>query len=216
MRQPVPDSAHTRPARVTSAHVTKEQPFEVVQRYDDFELRRYPSHVVAEVSAHLPFDQAGNAAFRSLFGYITGQNRSQTSVAMTAPVVPSSNTAEKVAMTAPVIQHGSDEGGYTVAFVLPATMTAQTAPEPTNPKVVIRTVPSSLAAAARYSGRWSRASYERHLESLLRALEAEGLSAVGAPRLARFDPPFKPWFLRRNEVVVDVTDHRKSNEAKQR
>ena len=186
--------------------MTEEQPFEVVRSRDGFELRRYPSHVVAEVTTRLPFEQAGNAAFRMLFGYITGQNRSQASVAMTAPVVQTPGSAQKVAMTAPVIQQPVDDGGYTVAFVLPSTMTAETAPEPTSPEVTIRTVPPSLAAAIRYSGRSSRASYERHLESLLQAVEAEGLRAVGTPRLARFDPPFKPWFLRRNEVVVDVAD----------
>ena len=216
VRQPVPDSAQTRPARVASNVVAEEQPFEVVQRFDQFELRRYPSHVVAEVNTRLPFDQAGNAAFRALFGYITGQNRSRTSVAMTVPVVQSAGTAEKVPMTAPVTQHGTDEGGYTVAFVLPASMTAQTAPEPTNPDVVIRTVLPTLAAATRYSGRSSRDSYERHLATLLEAIRAEGLELAGAPRLARFDAPFKPWFLRRNEVVINVVDNRESSDTKQR
>ncbi len=191
--------------------MTEEQPFEVVQRFDEFELRRYPSHVVAEISTRLPFDQAGNAAFRSLFGYITGENLSRTSVAVTAPTVQTAGAAESVAMTAPVTQHGTDECGYTVAFVLPASMTERTAPAPTNPDVVIRTVPPTLAAATRFSGRSSRASYERHLERLLEAIRGEGLEPAGAPRLARFDPPFKPWFLRRNEAVIDVADNRKGN-----
>ena len=186
--------------------MTEQQPFEVVRRYDGFELRRYPSHVVAEVTVDQPFDQAGNTAFRYLFAYITGQNRSRTSVAMTAPVVQSAGAAQKVAMTAPVIQHSTEGGGYAVAFVLPATMTEETAPEPTDPQVSIRTVPPSLAAVTRYSGRWSQDSYERHRNALLQAIEAEGLKVVGTPRFARFDPPFKPWFLRRNEVVVDVED----------
>ena len=82
--------------------------------------------------------------------------------------------------------------------------------------MVIRTVPPTLAAATRYSGRSSRDSYERHLESLLEAIRAEGLEPAGVPRLARFDPPFKPWFLRRNEVVIDVADNRKSNDKEQR
>lgn len=56
----------------------------------------------------------------------------------------------------------AQEGGYTVTFVLPDSMTAQTAPEPTNQKVTIRTVPPSLAAAARFSGRSSQACDESH------------------------------------------------------
>ncbi len=171
--------------------MTEKQPFDVVRRYDGFELRRYPSHVIAEVTVEQPFEQAGNTAFRYLFGYITGQNRSKTSVAMTAPVA----------------QHGTQEGGYVVAFVLPASMTEKSAPEPTDPHVSIRTVPPSLAAVTRYSGRWSQDSYDRHCRSSLQAIEAEGLKVVGTPRFARFDPPFKPWFLRHNEVVVDVAEN---------
>jgi hypothetical protein len=186
--------------------VTEEQPFEVVRRYDGFELRRYPSHVVAEVTVRLPFEQAGNKAFGSLFGYISGRNRSQTKVAMTAPVVQSSGASQKVAMTAPVIQHETEEGGYAVAFVLPASMTEESAPKPTDPDVRLRTVLPSLAAVTRYSGRWSQDSYERHCADLLTAIDAEGLTVVGTPRFARFDPPFKPWFLRRNEVIVDVDE----------
>ncbi|MEO9140212.1 MAG: heme-binding protein [Jatrophihabitans sp.] len=186
--------------------MTEQQPFEVVRRYDGFELRRYPSHVVAEVTVELPFEQAGNMAFRYLFGYITGQNRSRSSIAMTSPVTQSAGAAQKVAMTAPVTQRSTEEGEFVVAFVLPASMTEQTAPEPTDPHVSIRTVPPSLAAVTRYSGRWSQDSYERHRRFLLQAIEAEGLKVVGTPRFARFDPPFKPSFLRHNEVVVDVDE----------
>jgi hypothetical protein len=85
-------------------------------------------------------------------------------------------------------------------------MTADTAPTPTNPEVEICTIPASLTAAKEYSGRWSQASYQRHCAELLDAIAAAGLRPVGAPRFARFDPPFKPWFLRRNEVLVDVQE----------
>lgn len=171
--------------------MTEEQPFEVVRRYDGFELRRYPSHVVAQVTVVLPFEQAGNAAFRYLFGYISGQNRSRTSLAMTAPVIQSADAAEKVAMTAPVLQHSTEEGGYAVAFVLPASMTEDTAPEPTDPHVWIRTVPPRLAAVAQYSGRWSQGSYDRHCSSLLQALDAEGFKASGTPPLRPLRPAFQ-------------------------
>jgi hypothetical protein len=184
--------------------VTEQQPYEVLEKRDGFELRRYPSHVVAEVEVDGSFEDAGNRAFRALFRYITGHNRSQQSVAMTAPVVQGA-ASEKVAMTAPVVQAEGADGAYVVAFVLPASMTVGTAPVPADEQVHVREVPERVAAAVRYSGRWSQESYERHLAELLEAVRAAGLVPTGTPRFARFDPPFKPWFLRRNEVVQDVT-----------
>jgi hypothetical protein len=184
--------------------MTEQQPYEVVERYPGFELRSYPRHVVAEVTVQSTFENAGTVAFRSLFGYISGQNRSRASVAMTAPVVQSTGSAQKVAMTAPVVQHSDASGAQTVAFVLPSAMTQDDAPQPTDPIVTLRTVEPTLTAATRYSGRWSQSAYEQHCESLVSALGAAGFEAIGVPRFARFDPPFKPWFLRRNEVLIDV------------
>lgn len=184
--------------------MTEQQPYEVVEQYPGFELRRYPSHVVAEVAAGGSFESAGNRAFRALFEYISGRNASTRSVAMTAPVVQEVRGSEKVAMTAPVVQTETEEGEYLVAFVLPATMTAETAPVPSDPRVRIRAVPGRLAAATRYSGRWSESAYRRRLADLGSAIARADLVPTGEPRFARFDPPFKPWFLRRNEVVQDV------------
>ena len=184
--------------------MTEQQPYEVVQSYPTFELRRYPPHLVAEVSVHGSFGEAGNRAFRSLFGYITGQNESARSVAMTAPVIQENATSEKIAMTAPVVQVENSSGDYVVAFVLPASLTAETAPVPADPRVRVREVPERLAAAMRYSGRWTEGAYRHRLAQLESAVVAAGFLPSGAARFARFDPPFKPWFLRRNEVVQDV------------
>jgi len=184
--------------------VTEQQPYEVVWSYPTFELRRYPAHLVAEVSVHGSFEDAGNRAFRSLFGYITGQNASARSVAMTAPVVQENVTSEKIAMTAPVVQVESSSGDYVVAFVLPKSLTVDTAPVPTDPKVRVREVPERLAAAMRYSGRWTEGAYRHRLAQLESEVVAAGFRPDGAAKFARFDPPFKPWFLRRNEVVQDV------------
>ncbi|QDY89110.1 heme-binding protein [Arthrobacter sp. UKPF54-2] len=194
--------------------MTEQQPFELVQRYPHFELRRYPAHVVAEIRVTASFDRAGNAAFRHLFNYISGKNTASQKLAMTAPVIQgtgSPGTPQKLAMTAPVLQSGPLPGkdapaDFVVAFVLPAGLTAETAPVPTNPDVKIRAVPGSLAAAVRFSGSGSETAFERRNEGLQAALALAGLTAVGPPRFARFDPPFKPWFLRHNEVVQDVQE----------
>ena len=197
--------------------MTEQQPYAVVRRSGGFELRRYPAHVVAEVGVLAPFDRAGNAAFRRLFRYISGANTARRSVPMTAPVVQGSDgprraRSETLPMTAPVVQRGpvgtdaAEEQRYLVAFVLPADMTEDTAPVPTDPGIMIRTVPASLAAALRFSGSGSGAAFAKRSRELLDAVHAAGLTPVGTPRFARFDPPYMPWILRRNEVVQDIAE----------
>ncbi|GAC1455794.1 MAG: heme-binding protein [Pseudarthrobacter sp.] len=191
--------------------MTEQQPYELVQHYPHFELRRYPGHVVAEVHVNATFDRAGNAAFRHLFNYISGSNTARQKLAMTAPVIQESGASQKLAMTAPVLQSGPLPGtdapaDFTVAFVLPEGTTAETAPMPINPDVVVRAVPGSLAAVVRFSGSGTAAAFARRNTGLQAALMQAGLTAVGPPRFARFDPPFKPWFLRHNEVIQDVQE----------
>jgi hypothetical protein len=130
---------------------------------------------------------------------------------MTAPVV-QAESSTKIAMTAPVVQEAlagkqgerDGNGSFRVAFVLPAGLTIDTAPQPTSPQVRLRSVPESLTAASRYRGRWDEDGFARHLEGLRAAVAASGLAAMGEPRFARFDPPFMPSFLRRNEVMLDI------------
>jgi hypothetical protein len=197
--------------------MTEQQPFELVRRYPHFELRRYPDYVVAEVTVNADFDRAGNAAFRYLFNYISGSNTARQKLAMTAPVLQEAG-AEKLAMTTPVLQSGPLPGAgqpaeFSVAFVLPAGVSAETAPVPNDPKVRVRAVPGSLAAVQAFSGSGSAAAFERRNKGLQAALLLAGLTPVGAPRFARFDPPFKPWFLRHNEVVQDVAEPRAGGAA---
>ena len=190
--------------------MTEQQPYDLVQQYPHFELRRYPPHVLAEVEVHAAFDRAGNEAFRYLFNYISGSNTTRQKLTMTAPVIQESGTSEKLAMTAPVLQSGplpdGSDGDYVVAFVLPAGLTAETAPVPNEPKVIIREVPGALSAVARFTGNGSAAAFERHTVALTEALQLADLTPISAPRFARFDPPFKPWFLRHNEVLLDVKE----------
>ena len=86
--------------------MTEQQPYEVVNRPDGFELRRYPAHLVAEIEVNGSFDEAPNRAFRPLARFINGANRTRRQIAMTAPVTRQEAGPEKIAMTAPVAQQG--------------------------------------------------------------------------------------------------------------
>lgn len=185
-----------------TAVALEEPAYEVVETADGVELRRYAAYLVAETEVTGDFSGAGNAAFRRLFAYISGDNRSRSKIAMTAPVV-QEPAGERIAMTAPVVQEGSD-GLWRVGFVVPSTFDRDTVPEPTDDRVAIREVPARLVAAARFSGRW-RVSRFGQYEAVVRDwIAARGYEAAGPAVTARYDPPFKPWFMRRNEVLVPV------------
>lgn len=184
--------------------MTEQQRYEVLARLPDVEIRRYPVHLVAEVEVDASFSDAGTRAFGMLVSYISGRNTARSKVAMTAPVL-QQPAAERIAMTSPVLQRaGTEPGRHTVAFVMPADYSLETLPSPADPRVSLREVPAEVAAARSFSGRWTSTAYEQNLAELLVAVRAAGYTVAGPPRFARFDPPWTPWFLRRNEVVVPV------------
>jgi DNA gyrase inhibitor GyrI len=66
--------------------------------------------------------------------------------------------------------------------------------------VQLREVPAHQVAVLRYSGAWSQASDDEQLARLQAVLRAAGIVWTGEPTIARYNPPFTPWFLRRNEI----------------
>ncbi len=188
-----------------STAMALEQPLYTVDfRDSEVEYRQYQDYLVAEteVTDAGDFDAAGNEGFRRLFQYITGANDGGTDIAMTAPVTQDKKGA-KIAMTTPVAQDAS-ASGWRVAFMLPAMYTVDTAPRPTDKRVYIRQVPGKLVATLRYSGRWTNRNVERYTADLWKAIQAAGVTATGEPVVARYDPPFTPPFMRRNEISLPV------------
>ena len=192
-----------------TAVATEEPTYEVVKQYEAFELRRYAPQLLAETEVTGEFKEVGNQAFRILADFIFGNNRRQEKISMTAPVsMQPAGEGEKIAMTAPVTmtpkEGEAQRGTYVFSFVMPAHFTRATLPQPVNPKVHIREAPARLMAARRYSGTWSEARYREQESILLKAVAQAGLPTVGPPVFARYNAPFTLWFLRRNEVLIEV------------
>ena len=180
----------------------EEPDFELLRRLGGVEVRQYAPYVVAEVGVPGPADEAGNRAFPILAGYIFGKNQGERQLAMTAPVT-QAPVPQKLAMTAPVTQTAAD-GGYVVQFVLPKGVTLANAPVPNDQRIRLREVPARRLAVIRYSGFWSQANYDEHLALLTTALREAGQPWTGEPVLSRYDPPITPWFLRRNEIWLEL------------
>lgn len=167
--------------------MTEVQPYSVVRQLGGVELRRYPSHTLVSVFRPGSLADAGMSAFGSLAGYISGRNRAN----------------QQIAMTAPVVQHPSSNG-YRVSFVMPAEM--HHAPGPVDPSLSVQTEPGGLVAAIQFSGLANEDSFKRHGGRLLKILADHGLQPSGEVFYARYNGPWTPPFLRRNEALVAVAE----------
>jgi len=167
-----------------------------------FELRQYASYIVAETYVDGDFEEAGSKGFRRLADYIGGENRKTESISMTAPVS-QKPVSEKIAMTAPVSQ-GRENGRWRITFMMPSAYTMETLPAPNDHRIELRQEKEKTVAAIRYSGTWAKKRYEENATKLLDWISTKGWEIVGDPVWARYNPPFMPWFLRRNEILIPV------------
>jgi len=186
----------------TEVMAIEEARYEVISKDGKFEIRDYASHVLAETVVEGNLEDAGSKAFNRLFQYISGNNKTRDKVAMTAPVS-QQPTSEKIAMTAPVAQRRAGEN-WAVSFMMPGRYTLETLPEPNDPLVTLRQVPPRTMAAVRYSGFWSEKNYQRNKSELEEWVAGKRLVVVGEAIWARYNAPFTPWFMRRNEVLLPV------------
>lgn len=191
----------------TSAALALEQPkYAVVQSNPVYEIRKYEPYIVAEVIVPGPETEAGNQAFSLLGGYIFGKNKGERKLEMTAPVVQTpvtTATSTKIEMTAPVVQTPTSNG-FLVQFMMPSAYTLATLPEPLDAKVKLREVAGKTVVAHTYSGSWSQNNYDEHLAILKEALVKAGVKTQGEPLYSRYNAPFVPWFLRKNEIWFNV------------
>ncbi len=185
---------------------SEEAAYKLLQEQGQFQIRQYEPLVVATTLVDGDFDEAGKQAFRRLFNYISGDNRSQQEISMTTPVLASEDSAikgSKIAMTAPVT--AEEQGlGWRISFVLPAAFTLQNAPVPSDERVSLTQLPSHRVAVRQYPGSWSQAKFDDNAELLSQWLRQHHFQPNSPPRLARYDPPWTLPFLRRNEVLIDI------------
>ncbi|MCP4434560.1 MAG: heme-binding protein [Actinomycetia bacterium] len=157
------------------------------------EVRKYEPYLVASTRVSGSLQGAGNAGFGILARYIFGANDS------------GDGSSTKIAMTTPVIQV-PDEESFTVRFMMPHDFTSESLPTPNDDRVTLEEVGAQRLAALPYRGSWSKGLHDRNLRELRRTLDREGLDTEGEPIWARYDPPWKPWFLRHNEVLLALKD----------
>jgi SOUL heme-binding protein len=191
-----------------NAMATEEPKYDVISKDDNFELRQYAPMLIAETWVSGDQDEASSRGFRAIAGYIFGDNKragaTAEKIAMTAPVtMEKQNASEKIAMTAPVTMDKQGER-WRVHFVMPSQYKFADLPTPNNPEVKLREVPAKKVAALRFSGFAGEEKVAAQTVVLNDWIRTQGLVAANTPQLARYNAPWTPPFLRRNEVLIEV------------
>jgi hypothetical protein len=168
--------------------MVKEVTYNLLQNIGKIEVRQYSNLILAQAKGY------GDSGFNILFDYISGSNISKVRIEMTAPVI-----SQRIPMTAPVI---SDQSS--IAFVMPSNYTLETTPKPINEQIQIMTISSRVIAALKFSGRWSKSVFKARSKELLEELDKYEIENKGEVFAMRYSGPFTPWFLRKNEVAVEV------------
>jgi hypothetical protein len=182
----------------------QEPAYRVLEKRDGYEVRSYQPYIVAETKVKGEHDEALNRGFRRLFKYIDGANTGSRDIPMTAPVIAEpDDTSEKIPMTAPVIQEKTGNS-HLVSFVMPEGSTIKDLPEPTNPDIVLREVPARDVAVLSYSWYAGEKKIMNKVKELLTYLEKDGVAFKPGFQSARYDPPWTPPFMRRNEIFIEL------------
>ena len=166
---------------------TEEQKYSLVRKYDDFEIRFYPSATIATInSSAKTYRDLSGPGFQKLAGYIFGGNESNTKISMTTPV-----------------QMDINDSASTMSFVMPSEYTLENLPKPNDPGVQIKNTADEYVAAIRFGGYASDADLKFYSEKLQNLLKENGITSFGNYRFLGYNSPFQ-LIGRRNEIIVSV------------
>lgn len=161
--------------------------YKVVSSEGAYEIREYPALTLASTPMH---QRGADGSFMRLFGFISGRNARN----------------EKIAMTTPVLMTAPDSG--IMSFIVPQDVAVKGAPEPSHPEVKLEAMPQARYAVYRFSGSANSSRSKDAERKLLAWTSSCHLATEGMPFFAYYNPPWTPWFMRRNEVLVKLSPER--------
>ncbi|MCC5894371.1 MAG: heme-binding protein [Alkalibacterium sp.] len=159
--------------------------YEVVTKEKDFELRKYAHFFIVEYENTA--DPEVNNAFRTLFKYISDDNKEN----------------EKISMTVPVIQEATGQNRK-MAFVVPEKYEDHI-PEPNNPNLKPKKFAEGFFASVTYSGLSNDSKEEKMKKKLNEWVQKKGYEKESHFMVAIYNGPFTLPMLRRNEIWVRVS-----------
>jgi DNA gyrase inhibitor GyrI len=88
---------------------------------------------------------------------------------------------------------------------MPDSYTLETLPKPNSDLVQLIKVPEKRFAAIRFTGFASQRTLNKQTDNLKAYIRERDLKAISAPIYAFYNPPWTLPFLRRNEVMIELS-----------
>ena len=179
-----------------------EQPsYKVILEQDKFSIRDYSEVIVVETKVVASRRDATSEAFRKLFRYISGNNEANMEIPMTSPV-------------AQTLTNQEDEIGesWAVRFFLPRSLTEENIPQPREAGVAVVKLKAQKYGSVSFKGTQNDKKVSENLAKLEAFITENDYEVSGPPVYAFYDPPFIPWFLRDNEILIPVTANQINSE----
>jgi len=167
---------------------TEIQKYEVLYTKENFEIRYYPEAILATVEMNGTYDDSRNSGFQVLAGYIFGNNKDKS----------------KIAMTSPVRMSGAAQLN-TMSFVLPSEMEFEKLPAPNDDKVILHRSKPMYTASVRFGGYANEAEISTYKAKLIEILEQLNLQYSSQFEFLGYNAPYD-MINRRNEVQVELTN----------
>ncbi|KIA90503.1 SOUL family heme-binding protein [Kaistella jeonii] len=166
---------------------TETQPYEVLKKENDFEIRKYPPATMATVSMNAKsYKELSSSGFRTLASFIFGGNQSKKSIAMTSPVRMDINDSQS-----------------SMSFVMPSEYTKDNLPKPDNSAIKIETTAEEYVAAIEFGGYANDEDIKKYAAQLKKSLEAKNIEYFGNFRFLGYNAPYQ-LLNRKNEIIVSV------------
>ncbi len=170
-----------------STNDTEMYAYKLVKKYDSFEIRKYePANFTYVTMNASSYKESSGKGFRSLAGYIFGDNEKSEKIAMTSPVAMS-----------------LDDSTTTMMFMVPSEHELENLPKPNNSEVMFKKEPAKTVAAITFGGWANDEKIKAYTTKLKDLLNANGIAHLNNFSFLGYNPPFEV-INRRNEIIVEI------------
>ena len=156
-----------------------------IKKEKNIEIRQYDIFLLA--STKTMSNKQFDSGFMNVFNYISGENHKE----------------EKISMTTPVVSYEEDEQLVT-GFYVPSKYNQTTVPKPTSEHVFIQENEAAIYAVIRFSGGWHEKNFKKAELKLKEYIDQNHYEIISSRIIFRYQPPFIPGFLRRNEIAFKI------------